>query len=246
MSAAKNLIFKRNVTLNLYIRLLLSIVIEVDMKKLLALMLLSLLGLTSCSGDRDNTAPPPILNPSFEEMDDTASGQPYGWIRVGLYGDALGIQRKAGLGFMPTDGQYFLEFPASGTYPSLLVYQDDVDLTDSISLIFDYEVLNVFMPDGIFGYDGTAKVRIYFHSYYAGGITDLWSKEFPSGTFSMDISNPSAIIGERVSNVIVPVPAGLGTGLLSIKVTISPNSHNEIFDLNPTFTFRIDNIHLAY
>jgi hypothetical protein len=139
-----------------------------------------------CGGD-DEPKPPVvhIQNASFEVLGGNPDGnQPESWIREGMNDWSLtgyGVRRTTGSGFMPTDGQHFLEFPASdagtalfpGHYPVLRAYQDDVDLGDATSLLFDYEITsrNIQAGSGTSGYDGAAAVRIFFQPNAGGGGT---------------------------------------------------------------------------
>ncbi len=216
------------------------------MKNTLIIMLLSTCLLSSCSSDDGGSNyayTAPIINPSFEDLGDNPDGyQADGWIREGMNdwsASTLGVKRITGASFMPTDGQYFLEFPASdkgapifpGSYPLLLAYQDDVNLSRATDFFFDYEVSNVSIlaGSGTFGYDGAANVTIYFQPNEGGsGTVVLWSKNFAPGAAT-----------EQVLNMSVPVPADLGKGRLTIEVSADA-SRQESINSATTLTFRID------
>lgn len=200
--------------------------------------------LAGCGGGSGaSTAPPPIINASFEVLGANPDGwQPYGWVRGG-YNDwdltTYGVRRKTGAGFMPTDGQYFLEFPASdrgtaifpGSYPFLTAYQDDVNLSGATSLVFDYEVTNVSILAGIgaSGYDGAATASVLFQPNAGGGGTvTLWSKNYGPGAAAEQVSNMNV----PLSNLSVP-------GRLTLQVTAAASRQNSLVSPS-TLTFRID------
>ena len=202
--------------------------------------------LTGCGGGGGGAAAPPqpsIINASFEELGaNPDGGQPYGWIREGFNDwslNTLGVRRKTGTGFMPTDGQYFLEFPASdkgatifpGSYPLLTAYQDDVNLSGATSLVFDYEVTNrsILAGSGLSGYDGAATVSIFFQPNGGGsGTLVLWSKNYGPGT-----------TGEQVIDMSVPLSNLSVPGRLTIEVTAAASRQNSLVSPS-TLTFRID------
>ena len=202
--------------------------------------------LTGCGGGGGGAAaappPPSIINASFEVLGaNPDGGQPYGWIREGVNDWSLtgyGVQRKTGTGFMPTDGQYFLEFPASdagiqsfpGHYPLLTAYQDDVNLSGATSLVFDYEVTNRNILAGSGGgYDGAATVSIFFQPNGGGsGTIVLWSKNYGPGA-----------AGEQVSDMSVPLSNLSVPGRLTIEVSADPSRQGSLVSPS-TLTFRID------
>ncbi len=216
---------------------------------LCALVLVPVLSvlLVGCGGGGGGGAeapppPPSIINASFEVLGaNPDGGQPYGWIREGMNDwshDTLGVRRKTGTGFMPTDGQYFLEFPASdagtgifpGHYPLLTAYQDDVNLSGATSLVFDYEVTDrsIFAGSGG-GYDGAATVSIFFQPNGGGsGTIVLWSKNYGPGT-----------AGEQVFDMSVPLSNLSVPGRLTIQVTAAASRQNSLVSLSK-LTFRID------
>lgn len=198
-------------------------------------------------GGKDESKPPvvPIHNASFETLGANPDGkQPEGWIRVGVNdwsGSGYGVRRTTGSGFMPTDGQQFLEFPASdagaaifpGHFPLLQAYQDNVNLGGATSLVFDYEISNrsILAGSGTTGYDGAAAVRIYFQPNAGGGGTvELWGATYGPGT-----------AGEQVRDRTVAL-ANLSTpGRLAIEVTADPARQGSLI-VPTTLTFRIDSI----
>ena len=207
--------------------------------------------LVGCGGGGGSTAaappPPSMINTSFEVLGaNPDGGQPYGWIRGGVNDWNLttyGVQRKTGAGFMPTDGQYFLEFPASdrgtaifpGSYPLLTAHQDDVNLSGATSLVFDYEVTNrnILAGSGLSGYDGTATVSIFFQpNTGGGGMITLWSKTYGPGT-----------AGEQVSNMSVPLSNLSVPGRLTIQVSAAASRQNSLVSPS-TLTFRSDFINV--
>ncbi len=211
---------------------------------LVPMLAVSLVGCGGGGGDAEVALPPPsIINASFEVLGaNPDGGQPYGWIRQGLNDwnlDTYGVRRKTGTGFMPTDGQYFLEFPASdagtgifpGHYPSLTAYQDDVNLSGATSLVFDYEATNVTIlaGSGTGGYDGAATVSILFQPNGGGsGTITLWSKNYGPGAAAEQVANMSV----PLSNLSVP-------GRLTIQVTAAASRQNSLVSPS-TLTFRID------
>jgi hypothetical protein len=185
----------------------------------------------------------PIHNPSFEVLGaNPDGGQPEGWIREGVNDWSLsdyGVRRTTGSGFMPTDGQQFLEFPASdagtaifpGHYPLLRVYQDGVDLSSKTTLVFDYEVSNrsILAGSGSFGYDGAASVTIFFQPDAGGGGTVvLWSATYGPGTAGEQVRDRSVAL----ANLSTP-------GRLAIEVSADPSRQGSLISPS-TLTFRID------
>lgn len=184
-----------------------------------------------------------IYNASFETLGANPDGnQPDGWIREGVNDwslSGLGVKRVTGSGFMPTDGQYFLNFPSSdagtplfpGNYPYLKIYQDNVNLSGATSLVFDYEVTNRNICTGSvpYGYDGSAVVRIFFQPNSGGGTVDLWLANYGPGTG-----------GEQVSGKTVPL-SSLSDGRLTIEVSTNPCLQGSLV-VKSTLTFRIDRI----
>ena len=190
-----------------------------------------------------------IYNGSFEILGANPDGkQPDGWAREGVNThtqSGFGVARKTGSGFMPSDGQFFVEFPSSnlgsfngfapGYYPTLVMYQDDVDLSAATSLIFDYETADIAIGTdaGSTGYDGSARVRIYFQPNSGGGGTvDLWVSSYGPGA-----------VPEQIHDQIVPLPALPVPGRLAIEVTTteSRNSATNPATVSPTrLTFRLD------
>ncbi len=209
-----------------------------------ALSALLLAGLSGCGGA--STAPiVPMANPSFEVLGaNPDGGQPEAWIREGVNDWSLtgyGAKRKTAVGFMPSDGQYFLELPASdagmqlfpGHFPFLRVYQDNVNLSKSTTLLFDYEVAarNILAGSGTLGVDGSALVRIVFQPNAGGGGTVvLWSKAFGPGT-----------AGEQVTGVSAPLSGLTVPGRLIIEASAVASRQVSIVSLS-TLTFRIDNL----
>jgi hypothetical protein len=202
-------------------------------------------GLNGCGGG--SSAPPivPIANPSFEVLGGNPDGfQPEAWIREGINdwsATGYGVRRKTAVGFMPSDGQYFLEFPASdagaslfpGHFPLLKAYQDDVNLSKSTSLRFDYEIAtrSILAGSGALGHDGSALVRILFQPNTGGGGTVvLWSKNFGPGT-----------AGEQVTGLSVPLSGLSVPGRLIIEVSAAGSKQGDIISLS-TLTFRIDRL----
>ncbi len=200
---------------------------------------------TGCGGGASEPPFVAISNPSFEVKGANLDGrQPEGWIREGLndwsHAD-LGVQRVTAVGFMPSDGQYFLEFPASdagtalfpGHFPYLIAYQDNVNLSRAKNLLFDYEVTNynILAGSGTLGIDGAATVRIFFQpNAGGGGMVELWTKIYGPGT-----------VGEQVSNVSAAVPSLPVPGRLAIEVIATASRQSSLVSLSK-LTFRIDSI----
>lgn len=199
-----------------------------------------------CGGGSEPEPPViPIHNASFEVLGANPDGkQPEGWIREGVNDWSLtgyGVKRTTGAGFMPTDGQQFLEFPASdagtalfpGHYPYLKAYQDGVDLSGATSLVLDYEVANrsILAGSGTSGYDGAATVRVFFQPDAGGGGTvDLWVASYGPGA-----------AGEQVRDKSVPLSNLSTPGRLSIEVSADPSRQGSLISPS-TLTFRIDSI----
>lgn len=203
--------------------------------------------LAGCGGGDEEPKPPAVhvLNASFEVLGANPDGkQPESWIREGMNDWSLsgyGVKRTTGSGFMPTDGQQFLEFPASdagaalfpGHYPVLRAYQDDVDLSGASSLLFDYEITgrNIQPGSGIGGYDGAAAVRVFFQPNAGGGGTvELHAATYGPGT-----------AGEQVRDRTVPLANISTPGRLTIEVT-ADNARQGSLIVPSTLTFRIDAI----
>ena len=177
-----------------------------------------------------------VYNGSFEILGSNPDGkQPDGWVREG--GNPLGVARKSGSGFMPSDGQFFVEFPASGPWiggpdehPFLRMYQDDVDLSGATDLVFDFETTNISMSG-----PGSATVRIYFQPNSGGGGTiDLWTKTYVPGAV------PEQVRGESAPLPALPVPGRLAFEVTSTESIVpAPPGGNDIHTLT-TFTFRLD------
>lgn len=202
---------------------------------------------SAACGGGDEPEPPviPILNASFEVQGGNPDGnQPESWIREGVNDWSLttyGVKRITGSGFMPTDGQHFLEFPASdagaalfpGHYPSLRAYQDGVNLAGATSLLFDYEVTNrnIQAGSGTSGYDGAASVRIFFQPDAGGGGTvELHAATYGPGSAGEQVRNRSV----SLSNLSTP-------GRLVIEVTADPARQGSLI-VPSTLTFRIDSL----
>jgi hypothetical protein len=212
-----------------------------------ASVLFSLLAGSSigCGGGAHEPPFVALANPSFEVLGaNPDGGQPESWIREGTNDwslSGLGVQRKTGVGFMPSDGQYFLEFPASdagaqlfpGHFPDLVAYQDNVNLSRATNLVFDYEVTNraIFAGSAAPGYDGAASVRIFFQPNAGGGaMVVLWSRIYGPET-----------AGEQVSGVSAPLPSLPVPGRLTIEVTADPSLSGSLVTLSK-LTFRIDHL----
>jgi hypothetical protein len=184
-----------------------------------------------------------IYNGSFEVLGGNADGQqPDGWVREGVDGSfGFGVKRKTSSGFMPTDGQFFTEFPSTANgsgspfvpnYPTLVMYQDDVDLSAATSLVFDYETTNISIQagSGPLGHDASAKVRIYFQPNSGGGGTvDLWVQSYGPGA-----------VPEQVLDQSVPLPTLAVPGRLAIEVTTTLASSIVIGPAS--LTFRLDSL----
>jgi hypothetical protein len=200
-----------------------------------------------CGGGDDEPKPPVVhvQNASFEALGGNPDGkQPESWIREGVNDWSLtgyGVKRTTGSGFMPTDGQQFLEFPASdagtalfpGHYPVLRAYQDDVYLGEATTLLFDYEITsrNIQAGSGIGGYDGVAVVRIFFQpNAGGGGAVELHAATYGPGT-----------AGEQVRDRSVPLSNLSTPGRLTIEVTADPARQGSLI-VPSTLTFRIDAI----
>lgn len=201
--------------------------------------------LAGCGGEEPKPPVVHIQNASFEILGANPDGkQAESWIRVGVNDWSLsgyGVKRTTGSGFMPTDGQQFLEFPASdagtalfpGHYPFLQAYQDGVDLSNATSLLFDYEITNrnIQAGSGTSGYDGAAAVRIFFQPNAGGGGTvELHTAAYGPGT-----------AGEQVLNRTVPLSNLSTPGRLTIEVTADPARQGSLI-VPSTLTFRIDAI----
>jgi hypothetical protein len=201
--------------------------------------------LAGCGGDEPKPPVVHILNASFETLGGNSDGkQPESWIREGMNDWSLagyGVKRTTGSGFMPTDGQQFLEFPASdagtalfpGHYPVLRAYQDDVYLGEATTLLFDYEITNrsIFAGSGTGGFDGAAVVRIFFQpNAGGGGAVELHAATYGPGT-----------AGEQVHDRSVPLANLTTPGRLTIEVTADPARQGSLI-VPSTLTFRIDAI----
>ena len=108
------------------------------------------------------------LNASFEDPIDFFYGGGY-WL-AGEYDDSYNrwIEVKTNLDFMPTNGQKYLSmssknFRGDDTPNRVeLVYQDNINLSYSTKLIFDYELI------------GHGQAKIFFTS---NGTETLWTSD---------------------------------------------------------------------
>jgi hypothetical protein len=146
-------------------------------------VLATALVLAACPGASDSTAPktPEIpfqgpLNASFE----TAAG----WVLSSspdVCNNALGAQRATivtSTGFLPSAGIQYASLASCNWLPNpghqASIFQDQVDLTHSTTLSFDYSLNGTVGAGG-----GTVTAQILFTS---NGTATLWTKSLTSGS----------------------------------------------------------------
>lgn len=115
---------------------------------------------------------------------------------------------ETGTGFMPTKGTYFGRMSCESTNnfysTDLTIFQDNVDFSNSDSLIFDY---SYDTQTGV-GMGGKVAAEMFFTS---NGTDTIWRKSHTGVNFFKD---------ER-KNLAVALPANVKTvGRLTIKVTV--------------------------
>lgn len=179
-------------------------------------------------------SPPPIpfqgpVDPSFE----TGTS----WQLAFTLGNALTQAGSSyaviqtGTGFLPSNGVSFASMHSYSniqqTAPSNSVFQDNVDLTHSSSLSFDYTAEGLVGAGG-----GTATLQVLFT---ANGTLTLWSKTIDSTT-----SMPVQKKGETVS-----LPTTTSAGRFTVRLVILGGRVNQggLIGITPTnMTFGIDNL----
>jgi hypothetical protein len=93
-----------------------------------------------------------------------------------------GIVSSSGIGFMPTKGINFMFLEVGTGYKSgggslySYTYQDNIDLSSSSKLIFDYQLYGTHV-------DGSVRVDIFFTS---NGNQPIWSKQLFNTTQVMN------------------------------------------------------------
>lgn len=152
------------------------------------------------------------VNPGFEEVD-------LGWMQSsgnGYAGNGTAI-RTTGTAFMPTKGSWYMSmntFPSNNWYSGTCgMYQENIDFSQSDSLIFDYSVSG--------GNVVSASVEFLFT---VNGTINLWSKSFTGAIPSTEKLN------ERVA-----LPSLPDKGKFTINLASSGGAGTDIY-------FQIDNI----
>jgi hypothetical protein len=186
-------------------------------------------GLVAAVGCGQSRGP---LNPSFEEacVGCSTPATPASWSPFPS-SPGIGIgpipRHLTGTGFVPTDGIYFLDIVGvgGGLNPYTAgMRQDNVDLSSTSTLMFDYEAIGtVPAAEDVGGEDATATVEILFTSM---GTITLWSKSFPVGE-----------VNEQMRDVEAMVDAPSDPGRMLIQVTVEARDAN-----NPELELRIDNL----
>lgn len=137
------------------------------MKKNQFLLLMLIFGLISCSKSTQDSDKPfqGPQNPSFEIEGSSSEAPQYWSFQTSA---ACEIIRNNGLEFMPTNGSWYLEFLFSNLTAStaeLLAWQENVDLSNSKKLSFDYS----------YSFYANVTIQILFT---ANGTIKLWEKSF--------------------------------------------------------------------
>ncbi len=159
----------------------------------------------------------PFQGPTFPGFEETG-----GWLQGSGngYGGSGSGNRSNGTGFMPTKGSWYMNMssiPSNNWYQSACsIYQENVDLSLSNTLIFDYAIGPVSGNTTVL-----ATVDILFT---VNGTITLWHKSFSN----------SAIVAVEKLNETVTLPSLPDKGKLTIK-TYAEGGVGGI-------TFNIDNI----
>lgn len=224
----------------------------------IALISLSL-ALMACDeeGDKDkgdSTPPQGPLNASFEVAGATAA-EAYLWGRSGYETLTLGAKRKTGTGLVPSDGSYMMELVSHNGHvlnnensSPVTVFQDNVDLTNSTSLVFDFELSGYCWDEGIGTapscWPGTATIEILFQST---GTVVLWSRTY-SGLGDYTGGTPgSENFSEQALGETATLPATTQAGRLIIRATTTDgralsNPRGNSLNTQSHLNFRIDRI----
>jgi hypothetical protein len=108
---------------------------------------------------------------------------------------------KTGTGFLPSNGinyAYLTTYNVFNPAPEATLYQDNVDLTHSTTMSFDYSFSGTLGASG-----GTATIKILFTS---NGTSTLWTKT---------IDNTSTLPDQK-TNETITLPSTTVTGRLTI------------------------------
>ncbi len=154
------------------------------------------------------------VNPSFENYD--------GWQFT--QGSLTSFSFATGTGFMPTAGYKYMQMSTSTSnnwsYNDGTMFQNNIDISHSDSLIFDYSL--------------QAQNQVALELFFTGNGTDtLWSKTFASGTNT----------ALQKKDFAVALPASLAdVGKLTFKIsTINPGANSLTMGYG---AFGIDNIRM--
>ena len=136
---------------------------------LILICLLAVISTFSCKKQNSGPTAASIfqgpLNPGFEDVGTVTDSAKLWW------SDAC-AQRKSSsnTGFMPTNGNYFMSF-----FNNSEIYQDNVDLSQSSKLLFDYQIITSWSSSD------TLSTIISFITN--GKTITLWSTKVPGAPY---------------------------------------------------------------
>jgi hypothetical protein len=151
-------------------------------------------------------------NASFEEAQGAAASFAASWEGEGSIapncanygsGNTAVLERITGSAFMPTQGTHYIRFRNHNM--SVWMYQDNVDLTRSSRMLFDYSIAG----GGEFASPTGTTIEILFTS---NGTVALWSRHAPPG-----LPFPAT----EKQNEVIELPITTTPGRLMIRLTMS-------------------------
>lgn len=176
---------------------------------------------TDNNDNGDNSSDTPFQGPQNPSFETEGGGQGAYWSTLVPTANHI-PSRATGSGFMPSNGVWYEYMgygkPTSVNYWPTDMYQDNVDLTQSTSMTFDYSFSGSFS-------DHTKSATVWF-MFTSSGTDTLWEK-------TIDSTNASV----QVLNETISLPATTIAGRFKIFIDYVPHSVSA-----PNGVFSIDNI----
>ncbi len=179
--------------------------------------------LSSCK--KDSTSSIPFQGPKNGSFETTDSWFVTYSAWSGTYNGVSSASLVSGTGFLPSNGIWYARLASYNVFsaPDATIYQDNVDLSHSGTITFDYTFSGTLGAGG-----GTATAYILFTS---NGTQTLWTK-------IMDNTNPPPV---QKLNETISLPATSSTGRLTIKLSITGGQQGST-GTQTNVVFGIDNI----